>query len=862
MPTQNLYAVKDVHIANHSSGGWYMYQAGTHSNLWLGCWDWPEYANYTRFYAYQSRALMQFSIPSLGAEDTVISAKLRVPLSFQKGINNPRNAPYYSETSAFTVNVHKVTQDWDEGTGDGYTDGRQYTGATWTNRKANGYGWSSYGGYFNSTPVASLTQDKNAYWWEFDVTSLVKEWIASPTTNYGLILKYANDTTPNGSHYTWSRNIGAGDWGPYIEFTYNSPPEEPRGLAPNFGGFVCMDLAHTMEFKWTFLDTAAPIARGKADVMFIVDVSGSMSSMWSRIRTQISNYVDRMTNEQVDWQVGLIAYSDVNRGEPINKWGWFKDKTSLLSAYDSMPKYSGGDYPESGLEAILDPSRGAKSFVWRPNSQGQIMVCTDAPFHNKSGVDTYYVGYSQYELTDATNWINSMGIKCSVATNTHCGSYTQLRVFPTNTGGQYLEESSNWGDYLNVLSIRSADEALRFDEGDYQTKAELRIFKTNADGTKTQIWGYTHNSGEQSLFVKGLGVAWEEGGAYEWDVRVFDRYGVPSPWSDRAPFAYIIDVNAAIGVPMFSEPLTIGTTVNRKALTEIKDKLYYEVRKYSNLDPGITETLFTTDVVPTRSDVNKVAGLINGMRTSDGLNAISTDLVGDSFGVSDITNMRDRITEAAMSPPDNPTGGVATRSNGVVRPPVSIVATHTSNTDRNMVIKWTPAEATGAGWNVALTPVTDTDINYYKIYREETMNLTNKVKKILTEVYLTTEQVQGGNIFIPDTGRVDADRIVYRPHDMNGRTSVAEGAVTLNTAAASGGVPTVVNYTVEYQQRSWNAVEADPKGTWYPIYTASGRSFTHYAATDGSYWYRVRALLSNGQYTGWTYTQNIVYVRT
>lgn len=860
MPSQDIHPFKDGHIANHSYGNWYIYQSGASTQLWLGSWDWEQYKYDYNFYAHQSRALFQFNMPTMGPEESVISAKLCVPLGSGDALRNANNASSNFPNPTPTIDVHRILQDWDEGTGSGQSEGHQYSGITWTNRKANGYGWNTYGGHFDPNPVASLTMPKSQYMWEFDITNLVKDWMADPSNNFGLLLKY-RDERAGTSHWIWGKEIGM-KWGPYILLTYNSAPEPPRGLAPNFGGFICQDLAHTMEFKWTFLDTAAPVARGRANICFLIDVSSSMSYMVSHLRNQINAYIDRLNNEGVDWQISFVSYSDVRLGEPINKYGWYTNKNDALFAYDRIPRYDGGDYPESGLEAILDAYNGAKSFTWRNNSERQLVICGDAPFHNRSGVDTYYANYSNYEISDATNWLNSMGIKASAATNTHCGSYTQLRLFPNSTGGQYLDISSNWGDYLNILTYKTANEAARYDEGDYQTRADLRIFRINTDGSRTHIWSYTVNGGAQSLFVKGLGVPWQEGSAYEWDVQVYDRYGVSSPWSTRAPFSYIIDVNAAIGIPMFREPIKIGETVNRKAFDEIKEKLYYEVRKYSNLDPGLTESLFTTDVIPTTSDFSKIQVLVNSMLMSDGLPASRTVMLGSALGVSDVESIRNQITTASMSGPDDPRGGTAKFSPNYRTPPTTIIATNANASDHNLRISWTPAETAGAGWIADLQPVNDTDINYYKVYREEVLNLTNKTKKILTEVYLTAEQVAGGPIFIPQTGRTDGESITYRPHDMNGRTSNLAGNVVLNRSTPGADTSDPISYyQVEYQQRHWSATESNPKGLWYTVYQGRDMAFNHWVGPEGSYWYRVRGISNWGISTGWTYTQNRVYVR-
>jgi hypothetical protein len=864
MPTQNLYAVKDVHISNNSYGTYYSTQSGKSANLWLGCWDWDQYKTSYNFYAFQSRMLIKYDFLVLGPEDAVISAKLKVPLGWQVGLDNPNNMSSYHPTETFTIDVHKILQEWDEGVGDGFTANLQSTGATWTNRTSNGYSWSAYGGYIDNTPIASVTQGKNVSLWEFDITNLVKGWVASPSTNFGVLLKYRNDNIAAGSHYSWSKEAGNGKWGPYIEIAFNSPPEKPRGLVPNLGSFVCNDLAHTMEFKWNFIDTAAPIARGKSDIMFVVDVSSSMWWRFPFIKQQISSYIDRMTIENVDWQVGIVTFSDIRIGEPIRKFGWFTSKELLLAAFDTIPKYNGGDYPDSGLDAILDPVNGARSFSWRAQSQGQIMLCTDSPFHNKSGVDTYYLNGSIYEVNDAVSWMSTAGIKCSASTNTHCGSFTQLRLFPNGTGGQY---------YMNVISIRGPEEALRYDEGDYQTKADLRIFSVSATNVRTLIWSYTVTGSAQTLFVKGLGVPWIEGGAYEWDVVVYDKYGVPSPVSGRAPFTYIIDVNAAIGVPMFNEPLMQGTTVNKKALMEIRDKLYYELRKYNNLDSGAALTLFNGEVVPSKADMLKLKKLIDGMLVGDGLAPSRGDLIEDGFGVSDISYIRNRLVYASMSSPDTPQGGTAKKTNAIVQRPVSILSANDNATDKSIQVSWPASDVAPAGWVVDLKPATDKDINYYKLYHEQTIFYLDpsiaggkKAKNILTEVYLSSEKILGGSIFIPDTGRADSESIVYRAHDMNGRVCAADGIVILDKTAAPilppNSVPVpVIGYIVEYQQLHWGAIQSNPEGLWYLVYSGVGYNFTHNVTAEGSYWYRVKGIKAGGTTTGWTYSQNIVYVR-
>jgi hypothetical protein len=860
MAVTTVYPLKDATITNMSWWNWYMYQDGARQSSQIGSWDWAD-RPWANFYAYQARNLQQYDLPILPVNASIISAKLRV---YMWAGTEPGswNKPYITVDQNPTLEIRKILQDWDEGQGNGFVDGYQYTGATWSNRKANGWGWATSGGYIDGTPSATKQQSRNAGWWEFDVKDLVNYWYANPLNNFGLMLKYKDDNIAKGGMWMQTHESGS-SLGPMLEITYNTPPEKPRGLSPNFDSFICQDLAHSMHFKWNFIDVAAPPALGKADVVFIVDTTSSMQWRLSQVRAEISRYIDRMVEQKVDWNVGLVAYGNVSNGNATLKYGMFNSKTAVLNAFDSMPRYYTYGYMRSGLEGIMQ----GLSFTFRAQSKVQFMICTDAPMNNRSGMNGYNPNSSTYEMSEVVTLLNSRGIPTSIATNTHCGSYTQLQALPYGTTGQYMEESSNWGDYLKVMSIKSEDEMAKAVEQDYQTKAVLRVWKIETNGTRTLVANPTFNGDIQDVSLKGLGIPWEEGASYEWDAVTYDQYGVASPPSDKAKFTYIIDVNALIGVPMFLEPVTIGETINKKALLEIRIKLYDEVRKYRNMDPGEALTLFTGEVVPSRTDMIKLKSILDRMLINDGLPPFGGDIVGNTLGVSDVYAIRDALARVAVSPPDQPTGGIAMWSTGRIDRPVSIVGNHDSNVDTTIDVKWTPAEITTSGWIVDLGPSNDTDINYYKFYEEEGINYLDPTvwggrrnKLMLTEVYMKSEQITNGTMFVPSTGRTDSLRMWYTSHDMNGRSSQALANVSI-TGNAPAQSTTVSYYVVEYQQKFWDAQRPDTSGIWYQVYTGGATSFTHTVSAEGSYWYRVKAVLSDGQSTDWTYSVDTTYIK-
>jgi hypothetical protein len=75
--------------------------------------------------------------------------------------------------AATNINVYQLTESWVEGSGSG-TAGA----ANWTERQP-GTAWSTAGGSFNATVVASLSPTATGLH-SWDLTALVRSWVSGP----------------------------------------------------------------------------------------------------------------------------------------------------------------------------------------------------------------------------------------------------------------------------------------------------------------------------------------------------------------------------------------------------------------------------------------------------------------------------------------------------------------------------------------------------------------------------------------------------------------------------------------------------------------------------------------------------------
>ena len=133
------------------------------------------------------RSLLAFDLAGIPAganvSDATMSLWIRTGMSF-----------------ATSVNVHRVTRAWKEGTG--ATEVCSGDGATWYDSEPN-VKWTNPGGDFEATAATSrATTTRVDGWDDYNVTSLVQTWV-NGTANLGLLLKLADETLADGHFFTY-----------------------------------------------------------------------------------------------------------------------------------------------------------------------------------------------------------------------------------------------------------------------------------------------------------------------------------------------------------------------------------------------------------------------------------------------------------------------------------------------------------------------------------------------------------------------------------------------------------------------------------------------------------------------------------
>ena len=126
------------------------------------------------------RGLLQFDLRQIPNGSTVNSASLSL---------------YTFSGSGATVEAHRLTSDWTEGTATSASC--DSSGASWTNRNPS-VGWTVAGGDYDSTAAATVSDPGGNPRWDAlsgsGMTNLVQGWLNGSYANLGVLLKHASES--------------------------------------------------------------------------------------------------------------------------------------------------------------------------------------------------------------------------------------------------------------------------------------------------------------------------------------------------------------------------------------------------------------------------------------------------------------------------------------------------------------------------------------------------------------------------------------------------------------------------------------------------------------------------------------------
>ena len=168
---------------------------------------------------------------------------------------------------------------------------------------------------------------------------------------------------------------------------------------------------------------------GTADIVFVLDISGSMGDEIDNVKDNIAAFAKAMEEQGVNGRFGIITYSDFTLDSPeeessIIKSGasnWFTSAYECANAIDAIELAYGGDNPETAIDGLML----ANTLETRKDARVFYILVTD---------DSYKVdnNYGVSSMTETIEILNDNNVSVSVITDNYSKSYYTSLVSETN----------------------------------------------------------------------------------------------------------------------------------------------------------------------------------------------------------------------------------------------------------------------------------------------------------------------------------------------------------------------------------------------------------------------------------------------
>lgn len=184
----------------------------------------------------------------------------------------------------------------------------------------------------------------------------------------------------------------------------------------------------------------------KAELVFVIDSTGSMGDAINNVKTGITSFVNSLETQGVKLRIGIVEYRDIEEDgldstiiHELNHSPWMNSTSEMVGVLGGIAADGGGDIPESvidGLGYLVD----GETIPWSSDSYKFAVVLTDAGYKvaNRHGFN------SLQEVADA---LLAAGINTSVVTEV--SEFSTYEELYTTTGGT---RANIYSDFSTVLA--------------------------------------------------------------------------------------------------------------------------------------------------------------------------------------------------------------------------------------------------------------------------------------------------------------------------------------------------------------------------------------------------------------------------
>lgn len=171
----------------------------------------------------------------------------------------------------------------------------------------------------------------------------------------------------------------------------------------------------------------------QADLVFIVDTTGSMSGYIASVKSQIANVINYLREQNITLHVAFIEYRDITcdgidstKLKSVNGKAWLNNSSDMINVLQQFEVNGGGDWAETPIEGLAM----ATELDYRSEAHKFVVLVTDAGYkvNNSHGITS---------LSEIAEKLQANGIYTCVA-----GASSEYNALYTQTGGIGLNISN------------------------------------------------------------------------------------------------------------------------------------------------------------------------------------------------------------------------------------------------------------------------------------------------------------------------------------------------------------------------------------------------------------------------------------
>ncbi len=228
---------------------------------------------------------------------------------------------------------------------------------------------------------------------------------------------------------------------------------------------------------------------GNADIVFIIDSTGSMENYITSVKENLTNFVNALNTKGVSLNMSVLEYRDIEEDgtsstiyHDIDGSKWTSDVSKIVEVFDSISVDGGGDTPETPIDAfekMYDFEKEKFNFP-REDSSKFVFLLSDANYKDYEDTEDNNKN-NHYSMNAWTEEFRNRNVKVTVVSqNQYEDEYNYLY---TMTGGRFIDiNTENYYELMQEYSEWIYENSIDSDGDGLPDDWEINGVDTNHDG--------------------------------------------------------------------------------------------------------------------------------------------------------------------------------------------------------------------------------------------------------------------------------------------------------------------------------------------------------------------------------------------